>query len=231
MKTLSATAVIISFLLMTFTPSYAAGSPYITASVSTPSQVALSNSFTVKITVANTGKTGAYCVSMNVTPPTGFSVDKTSIFVGDLSSGAKKTFTLQATAPAYTTKGSFGGMVMYSDNFNCKGTSLVSAISGSQVAAVKGFEITIVGVSTSGHLKFASVSIKDKTGKVVAFTAGASNCSTCEVRMKVNLLSGNYAVSGGGKAETAQGERNVFGTLKFSADRDKSITMNFKPLL
>ena len=224
-------AVTTLFLLVLLTlPAVVYAAPQVSGYISGPRNVAYGNSFSISITIKNSGDKTAYLCNLVLGVPAGFSVSKTNIFIGDLDPGKSKTYSVSVTAPKYTTTGTFTATVFYSNNPGGKGTSLAGYIFPLTVQVKRGNLITFMLVSTSGILKSATISVYDSSGKYVAGGAGIASSSTSGVMIQVYLLNGKYMVAAAGKVDTQRGERNAFGQANFYADKDKSILMNLKPI-
>jgi len=68
--------------------------------------------------------------------------------------------------------------------------------------------------------------VYDSSNKFVTGGGGMPTGSTSPVYVQVNLLYGKYWASAAGKVWTTSGLRNLFGSARFTADKDKSIIIN-----
>jgi hypothetical protein len=100
----------------------AEAAPNIRATLSGPSFINGGWTFSGTLTVSNQG-TSAYCVTLSVSAPSGFSIrnNRKSLFMLGPRQSASLTF--NATAPRYATQGFFVGTVSWSGVSSCRDTS------------------------------------------------------------------------------------------------------------
>jgi len=219
---------IIILLLQGLSATIVYAAPQISGYMSGPKKVAYGNSFSISITIKNYGDKTAYLCSIVLNVPAGFSASKNRIYVGDLGPGKSKTYSVSVTAPKYLTTGTFTATVFYSDNPWGKSTSLAGYISPLTVRVERGYVITFVILSTKGQIDSAIVSVYDSSNKFVTGGGGQPTGSTSPVYVQVNLLYGEYLASAAGNVWTTSGLRNLFGSARFTADKDKFIIINLR---
>jgi hypothetical protein len=113
--------VIILVLLVLPLPQKVEAAPNIKATLSGPSLINGGWVFSGTLTASNRG-TSAYCVTLSVTAPSGFTIVNNikNLFV--LGPGQSASLTFTATAPRYGTQGVFIGTVSWSGIPSCRDT-------------------------------------------------------------------------------------------------------------
>lgn len=207
--------------------------PSLSGSISSPKSVKINNSFDLSVTIKNSGNTPAYCTTVDINSPYGFSISNKSFFIGDIKNGATKSQSTRVTVPGSPTSGTFSGMIKYFDNVNCKGTSYVSSVSVSTVN-VQDLGQNSVTFTLLSNKRVASgiVTIYDSKDNYITTGGGQSTCSACPTNVQVKLGNGDYKVTASGKLDGCRqlGFCNALGTTSFSVNGNTSVSIYLLPI-
>jgi hypothetical protein len=204
---------------------YALAAPSLSGSMSGSSIVAYGCAVKIKVTLSNYGST-AYYSKLTLSVPVGFSMRTISYYIGDLPKGASRTYTFDGSAPQFSTSGTFGAYVTYSDNPWGSGTMYFAWIGFRTVSVGRGNLITFTLTSVT-RVVSGTVVISDSSGNYVTAVSGSASGSTGTTRIQVNLLSGYYTASASGKLEKGV---NAIGWKSFSVTKDSWIDIYLVPI-